>query len=116
MGVIRNKVTLAAGASNNNILAGSAYEFINGPTLVEIGLLASATGLLATVQSGTDVLLETDSAVDVVRVANQGPVYPDDFILRDGATAGDRLKIGARNPTAAAIDLFYSVRTTPADG
>jgi hypothetical protein len=62
--------------------------------------------------SGTDVMLETDSAVDVVRVANQGPIYPDDFQLRDGAVAGDRLKLAVRNPTGGAITFFYAVKTT----
>lgn len=112
MGLIKNSISLAAGASNNNVLSGSAYELINGDTKVEVGMLASASGLLASMQSGTDVLLENDSAVDVVRVANQGPVYPDDFQLMDVATAGDRLKLGVRNPTAGAITFFYAVKTT----
>lgn len=112
MGLIKNSISLGAGASNNNVLAGSAYELINGDTKVEVGMLASATGLVASMTSGTDVLLEQDSAVDVVRVANQGPVYPDDFQLSDVATAGDRLKLAVRNPTAGAITFFYAVKTT----
>ena len=112
MGMIRNKVSVAAGASNTNVLAGSAFEFLSEDSLVEIGLLASAAGLLVSVSSGTDILLEADSSVDVVRTANQGPVYPDDFALSDEALAGDRLKISVRNASAGAIDLFYAGRTT----
>ena len=113
MGYIKNKVSVAAGASLANVLSGSAFEFVSEESQVEIGILASAAGLLASVTSGTDILLETDSAVDVVRTANQGPVYPDDYGLTDVALPGDRLRITVRNPTAGAIDFFYAVRITP---
>jgi len=66
------------------------------------------------VTSGSDVLLEEGSLCDIVRIANQGPIFPDDFILEDVAMAMDRLKISARNPTGGAITLFYGVRTDPA--
>lgn len=113
MGVVKNLVAIAAGATNQNVLAGSAFEFLDTDSLVEIGLLGSATGLLAGVSSGSDILLEQDSMVDVVRVANQGPLYPDDYLLTDEALQGDRLKIYVRNPTGGSINLFYGVRTTP---
>ena len=112
MAFVKNRVAVAAGASNNNVLSGSAFEFLGADSLVEIGMLASATGLLASVSSGSDIMLEDGSPVDVVSVANQGPKYPDDFALTDEALAGDRLRIAVRNPTAGSIDLFYAVRTT----
>lgn len=112
MGFIKNSVSVAAGATNNNVLSGSAFEFIQEESVVEIGLLASATGLLGEVSSGGDILLESGSAIDVVRIANQGPIYPDDFVLQDVALPMDRLRIAARNPTGGAITLFYAVKTT----
>lgn len=114
MGFIKNSVVIAAGASNNNVLAGSAFEYVREPSQVMVGLLASATGLLGSVSSGSDILLEQDSAIDVVRIANQGPIYPDDFVLVDAALPMDRLKIAVRNPTGGPITLFYGVRTDPA--
>lgn len=114
MGLIKNSVSIGAGASNNNVLSGSAFEFVREPSQVFIGLLASATGLLASVSSGSDILLEEGSLVDIVRVANQGPIFPDDFILTDVAMPQDRLKIAVRNPTGGAITLFYGVRVDPA--
>lgn len=114
MGLIKNSVAIAAGATNNNILSGSAFEFVKEPSRVAIGLLASATGLLVGVSSGSDILLEDGSLVDIVRVANQGPIYPDDFILEDIAMAMDRLRISVRNPTGGSITLFYGVRVDPA--
>lgn len=114
MGFIKNSVAVGAGVSNNNVLSGSAFEFVQGVSVVEIGLLASATGLLAGVSSGSDILLEDGSLVDIVRTANQGPIYPDDFILTDVAMPMDRLRIAARNPTGGSITLFFAVKTTPA--
>ena len=114
MGLIKNSVAIAAGASNNNVLSGSAFEFVREASQVSIGLLASATGLLCGVSSGSDVLLEEGSLVDIVRTANQGPIYPDDFILQDVAMPMDRLRISVRNPTGASITLFYAVKVDPA--
>ena len=114
MGFIKNSISIAAGASNNNVLAGSAFEMISQPSTVRVGLLASATGLLAGVSSGSDILLEDGSLVDIVRIANQGPIFPDDFVLDDVAMPMDKLRISVRNPTGAAITLFYAVKTDPA--
>jgi hypothetical protein len=114
MGLIKNSVSIAAGATNNNILAGSAFEFVKEASQVSIGMLASATGLLAGVSSGSDILMEDGSLVDIVRVANQGPIFPDDFILQDIAMPMDRLRIAVRNPTGGAITLFYGVKVDPA--
>jgi len=114
MGLIKNSVVVAAGASNNNVLAGSAFEFVREASQVAIGLLASATGLLAGVSSGSDVLMEDGSLVDIVRTANQGPIYPDDFILTDVAMPMDRLRIAVRNPTGGAITLFFAVKVDQA--
>lgn len=114
MGLIKNSIVIAAGATNNNVLAGSAFEFVKDASQVMIGLLASAAGLLASVSSGSDILLEDGSAVDIVRVANQGPIYPDDYILSDIAMPMDRLRIAVRNPTGGNITLFYGVKIDPA--
>lgn len=114
MPIIKNGISIAAGATNTNVLSGSAFEFIKQPSRIAIGLLASATGLLASVSSGSDILLEDGSLVDVVRIANQGPSFPDDFILQDVALPMDRLKISVRNPTGAAVTLFYGVSVEPA--
>jgi len=114
MPLIKTSVSVGAGATVLNVLAGSAFEFVREASQVRVGLLASAAGLLVGASSGSDILLEEGSTCDVVRVANQGPIFPDDFILEDVAMPMDRLKISVRNPTGGAITLFYGVRTDPA--
>ena len=109
-----NKVAIAAGAAVANLLAGSAFEFVASDALVEIAILGSVTGLLASVSSGNDILLENDSYVGVVTAAGRLPVYPDDYAIVDEALAGDRLRLAVRNPSAGAIDCVYAVRITPA--
>mgnify|MGYP000117908709 CR=1 FL=1 len=109
MSLIKRSVNVGAGTEILNVLAGSIFEFVQAPSRVRIGLLASATGLLASVSSGKDILLEPGSLVDIVRTANQGPIFPDDFLLDDVAMPGDRLAISVRNPTGGAIVLFYGV-------
>lgn len=113
MGLIKTSVSVAAGATVLNVLSGSAFEYVKEASTVKIGCLASATGLLIGASSGSDILLEDGSACDVVRIANQGPIFPDDFILEDVAMPMDRLKISVRNPTGGAITLFYGVRVDP---
>lgn len=113
MPIIKNSVAIAAGATNNNVLSGSAFEFVKEASKVYVGLLASASGLLAGVSSGSDILLEDGSLVDIVRTANQGPIFPDDYILEDVAMPMDRLRISVRNPTGGSITLFYGVRVEP---
>jgi len=112
MGYINRSLSIAAGATVDNVLAGSVFEFAEEDGEVNVGILASATGLLASVSSGNDILLEENSPVNVVRIANQGPIYPDDFALEDAILAGERLRISVRNPTGGAITLFYAVKTT----
>lgn len=110
MPTIQGVTTLAAGAANNNVLAGSAFEFVGENSRVDIAVVGEAAGTArATVQSGSDVLLEESP----ISRANRVPIWPDDYSLSDVAVAGDRLKIAARNTGGVSIDVFWAVRTTP---
>lgn len=107
--LITDRRSVAANAKVDNILTGSIYEFLGEDSLVEFGLAASVVGLNATVISGTDVLMDDQE----VSASNRFPVYPDDFTLNDIAGEGERLKVGWRNTTAAAITGFAAVKITP---
>lgn len=103
--------TALAASGTANPLSGSQYEYLPFDAFVEFGLLTDATGVLATIQSGTDVLQE-EGPVQVGTV-NQQPKYPDDFYLNDVAAAGERLKIGLRDTSAGARIVLTVVRITP---
>lgn len=112
MALIKSSRVMAASEIVPNLLAGSVYEFVPQESIVAIGILASVAGFQAAVSSGSDILLEDGSVIDVVRVAGQGPIYPDDFALQDVALPGDRLRISVRAPVAGGT-VFYAVRTEP---
>lgn len=110
MPTIQGVTNLAAGAANNNVLSGSAFEFVGEASRLDIAVVGEAAGTArATVQSGSDVLLEESP----ISRANRVPVWPDDYSLSDIAVPGDRLKIAVRNTGGVAIDVFWAVRTTP---
>lgn len=110
MPTIRGVTNLAAGASNVNVLAGSAFEFLPSNSRVSFGITGDAAGAArATVQSGSDVMLEESPISRAARV----PIWPDDYDLTDMALAGDRLKIAVRNTGGVAIDVFWSVKIEP---
>lgn len=109
MPVIMREVSVAAGAVNENILAGSAFEFARQNSLVSIGIHQSATGGFATINSGADVVAEEFSPP----IATVYPVIPDNMYFSDVAAAGDRLVIRYRNPTGGALIVRAVCQVTP---
>jgi len=109
MPVIMREVAVAAGAVNENILAGSAFEFARQNSLVSIGIAQSATGGFATIQSGADIVAEEFSAP----IGTVYPIIPDDMYFSDVAAAGDRLVVRYRNPTGGALTVRVVCQVTP---
>lgn len=109
MPVIQNSVSVAANSTNDNVIAGSQFEFLPYNALLEFGLVGSATGLLADVYSGQDTVAESFA----LSTANRFPIYPDDYPLNDVAAGGERVKVRIRNTTGGALTAFYSVKITP---
>lgn len=99
MPTIQKETSVAAGAVNDNLLSGSAFEYARANAIVSLGVVASATGAFITVQSGPDIVLEeSPPAVSAVM-----PIIPDNMIYNFAANAGDRLVVRFRNPTAGAL-------------
>lgn len=96
---IVKEVTVGAGAVNDNLFAGSAYEFANRNRVASIGVTAAATGTFATLQSGPDIIAEEFAPI----VKTVMPVVPDDFYFNDVMSIGDRLVLRVRNPTGAGV-------------
>ena len=109
MPLLQKKITINAGAQNDNVLSGSQWEFLPFNARVAFALNGSAAGLVADIYSGTDTIAEDMD----VNSANRYPVNPDDYNLIDAAAAGERLKVRVRNPTGGNLDLFYGINITP---
>lgn len=106
---IKNETTIPLNGIVENILDNSLFETLQNNALVEFGLRAAATGLLLDVYSGIDTVAEQYRP----NVGAGTPIYPDDYSLNDVALAGEKLKIRARNTTAANIVLQHDVRIHP---
>lgn len=101
MPVIQKELSIAANAVNDNILSGSSFEFLRSNAVISIGLTGSAAGLVANIQSGSDIVLE-ESPLEI----NAGyPLIPDEMYYNDVGVAGDRLVIRVRNTTAGALTV-----------
>lgn len=101
--------TVAANATNDNVIAGSQYEFMPNAAALEFGLVGSAAGLQADVYSGTDMLCEGMA----ISTANRFPIFPDDYTLTDVAGQGERIKVRLRNTTGGVLTYFVGIRITP---
>lgn len=108
---ITKTAALAAGASVSNVLSGSQLEIVNLPSMCKFGVIGSAAGLVASIYSGADTILEESD----VSGANRMPIDPDD-LLKDVAMPGDRLKIAIRNPTGGSLTYFVSAEVVPVTG
>jgi hypothetical protein len=111
MPIIQASASIPGVSSNDNLLAGSQWEFLPYDSRLDFGLNGDANGadLRIDVYSGTDVLAEGL----IPSVQNRAPLWPDDYALNDVAAAGERIKIRVRNLNAVARTLFYAVRITP---
>lgn len=109
MAVIQKETSIAAGATNDNLLSGSAFEFLRQNSLVSLGLTAAATGTFATIQSGADIVVEEFAPA----IATIYPKIPDEMYYSDVGAAGDRLVVRVRNPTAGAIVVRCIAQISP---
>jgi len=108
--IINVRTVLAANGTAQPI-SGSIYEFVTEPCVIEIGVAADATGVLAGINSGPDTILESDSPVSL-KTINILPVYPDDFVS-DEAMPNDRLSVKLRDTSGAQRIVMTQLRITP---
>lgn len=102
MPVIQREVSVGAGATDPNLLAGSTFEFVRGNIFMSAGCVAAATGTFITFISGADIVLE-ESPPAVIAAAGSFPTIPDQMFYNDFATLADRIVLSARNPTGGAV-------------
>lgn len=112
MATISQSVSVAASSSNDNVLAGSQFEFAPYPAMLQIGVCGDANGadMSVDVYSGSDLLVEGMR----LNTKAQMPTIPDDFLVQDVIDAGERLKIRIRNTSAAGARVaYFTVILTP---
>lgn len=109
MPVIQKEISIAANSVVDNVIAGSSFEFLRGNAVVSIGMVGSATGLLGTIQSGSDIVLEEAP----LAVKASMPIIPDDMYYNDVGVLGDRLVLRVRNETGGTLTLRAIVQVTP---
>lgn len=108
MAVIQKTTTVGAGATVENVLSGSAFEFLRRNAIVSMGVVCDTAGAFITIQSGSDIVLEESQAA----VKATFPVIPDEMYYNDVGVTGDRLVIRLRNPTAGAVVFRTIVQLT----
>lgn len=99
MSVIQREISVAAGATVENAIAGSAFEFLRRNSIVSVGVTAAATGTFVTLQAGADVVLEESPPM----VQASFPRIPDEMAYNFAGVGGDRLVVRLRNPTGGAV-------------
>lgn len=107
-GVIQKETSVAAGVANDNLLSGSAFEYLRAPAIVSFAVVAAATGCFITIQAGPTIVLEESPPT----VKTAMPVIPDDFLYTAACAPGDRLVIRFRNPTGGAVIARAVVQIT----
>lgn len=109
MPVIKKSASIAAGATVDNALSGSAFEYLPYNAQVRYAVIGSGTGIVATVQSGSDVLMEESP----ISTQNRFGLFPDDFDLSDVAAGGERQIVKLRNTSAGALTYFVTLQVDP---
>lgn len=89
-------------------LADDQFEYLPYDALCEFAAFADATGVLMTIFSGGDLLMD-EGPVPIAAI-NVYPKYPDDYHLQDVAAGGERLKVRLRDTSGANRVVMVGVR------
>ena len=111
MPTLRFNTTLAAGATANNLLAGSKFEYLPVPAAVTVYAVASVVAVDMECAAGNTV--ETDSLeIPVQTAANVGPNIQDHRVASFVGAPGDRLqvKLFDRGGAGAVVRTLIEIR------
>lgn len=109
MPLIKKSTSIPANSTVDNVISGSVFEYMPWNAALSIGVTAAAAGLLMTINSGSDTILEESP----VNPTTNPPKIPDDIEVTDRAMAGERLVIKVRNTTAGAVVAYTLVDLKP---
>jgi hypothetical protein len=117
----RNGSLLTVTALNpNNVWAGSAFEYLRGPSFISIGIQTPGTagGLLAAQYVGSALIaeeFEVPFSAPTVYGSNQ-PMLSDQMFIQAAGVGGDRLVTTLRNPTGGTLTYTALAIIQPAGG
>jgi len=109
MSVIQKEQSVAANATVDNLFSGSAFEFARQNSLLNMAVVGSATGLVATIQVGSRVVVE-ESPLAILATM---PKLQDDFYYSEGVLANERIICRVRNTTAGALTVRSIAQMQP---
>lgn len=120
--IIRKNGSLTTGTSlsPNNIWAGSAFEYLRGPSFLSIGIMTpgAAGGLLSAQYVGSALIAEeyeVPFSSPTVWGSNQPDMAAQMYIQAAGV-GGDRLVSTLRNPTGGTLTYTALAIIQPAGG
>jgi hypothetical protein len=104
----------------NNVWAGSAFEYLRGPSFVNMGVITpgAAGGLLTAAYIGAALVAE-EFEVPFSDPAVRGTDYPmiqEAYLIQAAGNGGDRLVNTLRNPTGGTLAYSAVAQITPAGG
>lgn len=95
-GVIVKETSVTAATTTANILTGSQFALITEPSVVSVGLNASATAAQISINCGNRIIMEQSTPpIDTVM-----PKVPDNFYWTFPALPGEIVQIAAQNTNA----------------
>lgn len=106
MPTILNQQSVAANAVVANIIAGSAFEYAQGPGVMSLGLMSSTGGLIDNINVGAQLIAE---AFDVPQGTTY-PLVPDSMYFAAALRGGERIVIRSQNTTAGAITHWLAAQ------
>lgn len=109
MPFFQSEQTVAANATVTNVLSGSIFEYAPYDCTILAGITAAATGLVANVTTGSDVVAEPFPPF----VLTTFPVNPDQMVIADVVQAGERIVVSLRNTTGAGIVCRTTIQIVP---
>lgn len=103
--MIQDSISIAANATNSNVLSGKRFENLGNNVLMSVFATSSASGIRVELFSGNRAVIEKS----LVSAANRIP-QTDDLVLNEiEGYAGEKLQLSAENTTAGALTLFYRI-------
>lgn len=109
MPTMRGSTSVAANATNANVLDGADYQFIPFDAIVDVYAAQSATGLELGVKA-TAESLAASVVPNIVQATGRVQEDSDSIVEEEPIPAGKQLKLEARNTTAGALTLFWMVK------